>query len=269
MPRAVAEDGTQLHWEDRGEGALVVISPHWLGLPATFEPLIDDLSADHRVVRYDARGSGESSRGSTQDLATGATDLHSVIEATGEKGTTVFGVMDGCNRALRAAAERSDLIAEVVGIACFPGTRADLEGTHSLLGSPAVGETLLEMVGTDYRGAMRSVLTSGNEQMSEEELRERVQRQISHSPQEVAVAQLRAFMEDDPRRSAVALGSRLSLLYSPEMARGWFPPIEELVERTVRIVPEANIEVVEDGIVTRPDLAAAVVRRVTAAKASA
>ena len=62
--------------------------------------------------------------------------------------------------------------------------------------SDTVVGALLSMFETDYRGALRSLITSVNPQMSEDEVRRRVQLQAEYQPQEVAVARLRAWVED-------------------------------------------------------------------------
>ena len=45
-----------------------------------FDGLIDDLVTDHRVVTYDLRGSGQSTRQGPYDVDTDAADLAALIE---------------------------------------------------------------------------------------------------------------------------------------------------------------------------------------------
>ncbi len=56
-----------------------------------------------------------------------------------------------------------------------------------------------------------------------------------------------------------ALGDRLWMLVFP--GNVWFPA--ELVEAIRRDVPDAHVEEVENGAVSRPDLTAEIVRRIT------
>ncbi|HVS28084.1 MAG TPA: hypothetical protein VHE14_00915, partial [Solirubrobacteraceae bacterium] len=56
------QDGVDLHFTERGFGPLVVIVVHWSGHPTVFEALAADLCVDHRVVTYDARGTGQSTQ---------------------------------------------------------------------------------------------------------------------------------------------------------------------------------------------------------------
>jgi pimeloyl-ACP methyl ester carboxylesterase len=62
MPRLTRPDGAEIHWEQRGEGPPVVVAPHAWALPELLDPLIDQLESECRIVRYDARGTGQSSR---------------------------------------------------------------------------------------------------------------------------------------------------------------------------------------------------------------
>jgi hypothetical protein len=100
--------------------------------------------------------------------------------------------------------------------------------------------------------------------MSEDEIRERVRLQAEYQPQETAVARLRAWVEDDALEPARACGDRFWMLCADEMGGGWFPSGREAVQLSRRLFPEAHVEEIEDGIMSRPELTAAIVRRVTA-----
>jgi hypothetical protein len=130
--------------------------------------------------------------------------------------------------------------------------------------SDTVVNAFLSMFETDYRGALRSLVTAGNAQMSEDEIRERVRMQADYQPQETAVARLRAWVEDDSLEQARACGDRLWLLHAQDTGGGWFPAGRQAAELSRKLFPDAHVEQIDDGIVSRPDLTAAVVRRVTA-----
>ena len=262
MPRAESPDGTELHWEERGEGPAVIVTPHAWALPELFEPLADELARDHRVILYDARGTGGSSRRGPHDMDTGAEDLAAVIEDAGGAPAVAVGMADSANRAIRTAAARPDVVGGVVSLAA-PIGRERIEDTDSLVASPMVVDAFIEMVAKDYRGGMRPLLAAANEQMSEDEMRERMDRQIAHVPQDVAVERLRAWAGDDAVEEARALGDRLWLLTSPVTAGPWFPSSEVLHDVLAKLIPDAHLEEIEDGIVSRPDLTAEVVRRIT------
>jgi hypothetical protein len=73
------------------------------------------------------------------------------------------------------------------------------------------------------------------------------------------VGRMRTWIVDDATREAQSLGDRLWLLEHGN--NPWFPI--EVARRTRRFLPEAHIEEVEDGPLTRPDITAAVVRKLT------
>jgi pimeloyl-ACP methyl ester carboxylesterase len=263
MPRLKCDDGAEIHWEATGDGPLVVLVPHWSGVPEVFDPLAAELGGDHRVLRYDARGTGASARVGPHDMDTGAADLEAVVEAAGGP-AILIGIGDAPSRAARVGARRPDLVGALVGIAGAPVSRRIFLGTDSMAGSDAVVNAFLEMIETDYRGAIRSLLTAANAQMSDDEVRERVVRQAEHCPHEVAVDRLRAWLSDDATAAGLEMGERLWLLYADDVAGQWFPSAREFAQRAQEILPEAHLEHIAEGIVSRPDLTAALVRELAA-----
>jgi pimeloyl-ACP methyl ester carboxylesterase len=268
MPRLERPGGIQLHWEERGEGPLVVIAPHWSGIPEVFEPLVGELSLDHRVVIYDARGTGRSSRSGPHDMETGADDLEAVIETAGGH-AVVIAISDAPNRCVRVAARRTDLVTAVVALASAPLGRRAIEGTDSMIASDTVVNAFIEQVENDYRGALRSVLTAANPQLDEDGVRDRVARQVEYCPREAGLERLRAWAEDDPGDAGRALGDRFWMLYSADMAGAWFPSVPEMLSVIRELLPDAHTEEIADGIASRPDLTADVVRRISAPSRSA
>ena len=85
MARLERPDGVELHWEQRGQGPLVVLAPYWSGHPGVYEALLSDLARDHLVVTWDARGTGESTRAGPYDMATDCSDLEEVLDGPGAK----------------------------------------------------------------------------------------------------------------------------------------------------------------------------------------
>ena len=43
MPPLERPDGVELHWEEQGEGPLVVLAPYWSGHPGVYEALLSNL----------------------------------------------------------------------------------------------------------------------------------------------------------------------------------------------------------------------------------
>jgi pimeloyl-ACP methyl ester carboxylesterase len=259
LPLLNRPNGVQIHWEERGEGTLVVLATQFFGSPAIFEGLIADLAADHRVVTYDLRGTGDSTREGPYDVATDAADLAALIESIGGP-ALVVGWGDGCNRAVRVSAERPDLVGAIVTPGGNPVGREASQGTDALVDSPSVIEALLGMIETDYRGALRTIVGGANPNFTEEEARLRVDSIVEYCAQEVGAARLRAWIDDDARELATVVGSRLWILSNALEDNPWFTPAG--LDRTRELLPEAHIEDIDGGAISRPELTAAIVRRV-------
>src|SRR5438093_10688111 len=135
-----------------------------------------------------------------------------------------------------------------------------------MIASDTVVGALIEMLGRDYRGALRSLLAATNAQMSEAELRERVGFQISYCPQEAAAGRVRAWAEDDPTAAARETGERLWVFAAPDVAGPWLPPPQERRRLTEALIPEARIVETEasTGPVSHPELAADRIRQISA-----
>jgi hypothetical protein len=166
---------------------------------------------------------------------------------------------------VRVAARRPELVTAVVTPAGNPVGRQATEGTEALAGSDSVLQALLEMMSTDYRGALRTMFTTANPTWDEERVRQRVAATVEMLPQAVAVPRMRAWIGDEIVEESKAVGDRLWML--EDGSNPWFTM--EVAQRTRPILPEAHILEVEDGAITRPDIAAGVIRRITGGDAVA
>ncbi len=110
MPESGRIDG--LHYEVHGQGDEVVLLSAGLGgSGAFFAPQMEALTARHRVVLYDQRGTGRSDRALPSPYAVShmADDMAKVIEAVG--GTAhVMGHAAGGLAGLQLALDRPDLL---------------------------------------------------------------------------------------------------------------------------------------------------------------
>jgi pimeloyl-ACP methyl ester carboxylesterase len=262
MPFLARPDGVQLAWEERGEGPPVVLANQFFGQPETFTGLLDDLARDHRVITYDVRGTGDSTRRGPYEPEVDAADLDALVELGGEP-VVLIAFADGTNRAVRVAARRPDLVIAVVSPAGNPvGLRA-VEGTDALAASSSVLQALLGMMSTDYRGALRTMFLTANPSWDEESVRERVAATVEVLPQEAALPRMKAWIADDVTEEVRIVGERLWML--EDGTNPWFPI--EVAHQTRAILPDAHIVEVEDGAISRPDIAAGVIRRLTSAAA--
>lgn len=255
-------DGVEIHWEERGRGPLVLIAHQVLwSFPGVYGEVIADLARDHRVVTYDPRGCGASTRRGPYDTETDTGDLLAVAEAAGGPAIAIA-VGYGYNLAARVGSARPDAISDVLCLqpaaaAVLP--RSELRNADVLAGSDSVIEVLVQLMNTDPRAAVRTILAAANPELGERELRERVARIWAYVAPEAIPVRTQAWLEDDPSENGRALGGRLRILH------GEAEQIYEgaLAARVAELYPEAHLEELPGGPISRPDLIAAWVRRVS------
>jgi pimeloyl-ACP methyl ester carboxylesterase len=258
VPELKRADGVEVHWEERGEGPTVFFAHiSWLTMPSRFEGLLADLATDHRVLTWDPRGVGQSTRRGPYDITTDADDMAALVEAV--RPPVVIVSADPAS--IRLAAERPELIEAVVymGLGPFGGGKTD-----SLLDSESVVEAGLQVARTDYRAFLRAAVTAANPQASEEEVRARVDAQVAYCPQDVALPHIEEWSSGDAiGRIGPALGDRFWIVHHED-------PVVPLaaLDRARELLPEAHIVEAEDGPISRPDIVAGVVRTITAMRAS-
>ncbi len=258
MPVISRPDGAQLHWEERGAGPNVVVANQFFSPLSVFDGFIGLLAERHRVVTYDMRGTGSSSAGGPYDMDTDVADLAAVIEATCDGPVVIATMGDGSNRAVRMGANRPELVRAVVCVAANPVNRVAGEGGEGLAASDSVVEALLSMMQTDYRGALRTMISTANPSLDEDTVRNRVNVSAEWCPQQAAVPRMRAWVSDEALETSRALGDRLWIL--EEETNPWFM---ETTKRTAELLPEAHVHAVENGAVSRPDIAVACIGEIT------
>lgn len=265
MAQLTRPDGAQIEWRLHGDGGpLVVVSQMGMHPPGVLDRIVAELAPDHRVLTYDLRGTGASSEHGPYDLETDAADLAAVVEEAGGEALAI-GLGDGARRAIQAA-QRPKLVHTVVVSGEMPlGASGSVTATRgSLADSPAVLDALVQLLETDYRAGLRTLLESSEEDWSEGLTQERIDATAAHIPQEVGVTRLRSWIGDDSRERASRLGGRLWFLHYPSNA--WFRGTLETLRKEL---PEAHFEPVPDGVISRPAENADVVRRILAAQRTA
>lgn len=92
-----------LYYEDFGEGGPVVLVSGWPLTQAAWEGQVGAfVAAGHRVVTFDRRGFGRSTRTWTgHDADTLATDLHQLLEGLDLRGVSLVGFSSGCGEITR------------------------------------------------------------------------------------------------------------------------------------------------------------------------
>lgn len=262
MPVVERADGVALFWEASGAGPGLLVLSSYLQAPGVLSELVEQLQDGHRTIRYDARGTGRSTRRGPYDAETDLGDLLAVAEAAGPL-TAVLANGDASNRAVHAAARRPDLIPTVLSIETVPLMPGQAEGTDALIASGAVLEALVGTMRNDYRTGLTAALQRGNPNMTQAEVRERVDATVAYVAHEAALGRLVEWIADDPGDDPQSLGDRLVVVY--EGAGAWFTAA--VLERGRELLPEARFVKVDAGVISRPDLAAAAIRSVTGAPA--
>ena len=258
MPYVEREGGVSLFWQEWGDGPGLLVTTSYIQHPTVLDGLLGELSYGHRIVRYDMRGTGESTRSGPYDVETDIEDLIAIGEAVGPLAAVVSNG-DATNRAVHAAARRPDLFPYVVSLETIPLARGQAASTDALVGSDGVLGALVSTMRLDFRTGLVAAVQRGNPDMSEQQLRERIDAVVAYTDHEAAVARLAGWIADDPGDDPASMGNRLLIAY--EGAGAWFPA--ELVESGQDLLPEAQFVKVDGGAISEPEHTAAVVRRLT------
>jgi hypothetical protein len=106
---------------------------------------------------------------------------------------------------------------------------------------------------------LHMILAATNPELSEDQLRERIDRAQDYLSPEAALDRARAWLHDDATEQALVLGDRLWILH------GEAEPLFEgaLRTRVAELYPKAHIEQLTGGLVSHPEVMAARVRGLT------
>ncbi|WP_067709649.1 alpha/beta fold hydrolase [Nocardia yamanashiensis] len=123
MPFVATDDGAEIHYLDSGGDGPAVLLIHGYFLDATqWQPQLDSLSPDFRVIAIDTRGHGETRDPGTEfDYARLAADAWTVTDALGVDQVVLGGLFHGGIVALWAALQSPERVRGLILI----GTRAD------------------------------------------------------------------------------------------------------------------------------------------------
>jgi 3-oxoadipate enol-lactonase len=142
MTREVELDGATVRYDDRGEGAAIVLLHGGLGTRADWAPITARLERAFRVVAPDSRGHGASSNdGRTLSYPLLADDAAALIAALDLRRPTVAGWSDGGQVALELGARHRDLVGALVVGGAFPDfVGSGLHERHRHLVASLTGE---------------------------------------------------------------------------------------------------------------------------------
>jgi pimeloyl-ACP methyl ester carboxylesterase len=91
VPTVRTANGAEIAYESFGAGPLLVLAHGITEDRHTWDPLIEHLALDAKVVAVDLRGHGASSRTPPYDAFTMAADLHAVVEQVGGREPLMVG----------------------------------------------------------------------------------------------------------------------------------------------------------------------------------
>ena len=117
-------DGIQIGFDSQGSGPLLVFTHGWVNDRTVWNPLIQNLSADHMAVSWDLRGHGESDTPPPGSYSRehALSDLRAVLDAVGRPAVLVGHSLGGY-LSLAHALDCPEDIAGLVLIAAGPGFR--------------------------------------------------------------------------------------------------------------------------------------------------
>jgi len=115
MPFTVNK-GVRLHWDEKGQGTPVLLVMGHRYSSAMWYPMIPILAADHRVVWFDNRGTGESDSTRKATIEDLANDAFAVMDAAGIERAHLFGVSMGGGIVLEMAMRHPERV-----ISLLPG----------------------------------------------------------------------------------------------------------------------------------------------------
>jgi pimeloyl-ACP methyl ester carboxylesterase/DNA-binding winged helix-turn-helix (wHTH) protein len=161
-----APDGTRIAYAEVGRGLPLVKTANWLShleydwQSPVWKHLLHALAANHRLIRYDARGNGLSDwEVDNISLDAFVHDLESVVEATGLQRFDLLSMSQGCAVSIAYAVRHPERVRRLVLYGGFArgkrrrGSSRDLEQSDALL-------TLMRQGWGQENPAFRQIFTS-------------------------------------------------------------------------------------------------------------
>ena len=160
-----ASDRVRIAYAEVGHGPPLLKTANWLNHleydweSPVYGPLLHALAADHRLVRYDARGNGLSDW-DVPDISFEAfvNDLETVVEAVGLKRFSLLGISQGCAISIAYAVRHPERVERLVLYGSFARGRKK-RGAQEAAGSDAL-VTLMRQGWGKENPAFRQLFTS-------------------------------------------------------------------------------------------------------------
>ena len=104
----------RIHWQESGEGSPILLVMGAVYSSQMWYPVLPALTARHRVIRFDNRGTGGSTATRVASISDMARDGLAVLDAAGVESAHVYGVSLGGVVALQLALEAPDRVRSLV-----------------------------------------------------------------------------------------------------------------------------------------------------------
>ena len=140
--RSLEINGAALYYEERGEGAPLILVHGGLSSSAQWEPVVPELATGFRVITPDSRGHGRSSNPAGElSYASIADDIAELIAALGLERPVVGGWSDGGQVTLELGARHPGMSSALIVGAAYPEFDAGglREAHRALLGADESG----------------------------------------------------------------------------------------------------------------------------------
>jgi pimeloyl-ACP methyl ester carboxylesterase len=140
--RSVHVNGAYLHYQERGDGAPLILIHGGLASGAMWEPVVPALADDFRVITPDSRGHGRSTNPSEElSYSLIADDVATLIESLGLERPVVGGWSDGGQVTLELGARHPEAACALIAGAAYPDfDTSGLQEVHrGLLGADERG----------------------------------------------------------------------------------------------------------------------------------
>jgi class 3 adenylate cyclase/pimeloyl-ACP methyl ester carboxylesterase len=163
----MARDGVQLAYSRTGSGAPLVKTGNWMThLEFDFESpiwrhLYRELSRDHTLIRYDARGNGLSDRDvENVSFETFVGDLETVVDAAGLDRFALLGISQGCAVSIAYAVRHPERVKHLILFGGYPLGWAKRARSDAEKEQAAAMLTLMRLGWGQENPAFRQLFTS-------------------------------------------------------------------------------------------------------------
>src|SRR3954469_23950436 len=209
-PLAIRRDGARIAWYEHGSGltTLVLIHPFVYGLPV-FQPLIEELCREFRIITIDPRGTGASDPLSPgYDMHEHAEDVRAVLaEAAGGRPVVAVGISRGVLLLVRLAVLHPELLSRIVLVGGYWRQTVGLGARVPEGGQGSAGDLIAALEVGDLRRAVEIFAPTIFSEPGTGELRKQFIDQCLNLPE----ATITRFFTFDPKNDVADLLGRVGV----------------------------------------------------------